>query len=100
MSDQDTKPWVIVSNVKENTTPQDLARISPLVSALVDDWQSKGKIMWSGAFDNEASSMAVFEATEQEAKEFFKKYGDVCSDVLEYKTYQWDAMPILSIISK
>ncbi|MCV0373641.1 MAG: hypothetical protein K5793_08835 [Nitrosarchaeum sp.] len=100
MSDQDTKPWVIVSNVKENTTPQDLARISPLVSALVDDWQSKGKIMWSGAFDNEASSMAVFEATEQEAKEFFQKYGDVCSGVLEYKTYQWDAMPILSIISK
>ena len=56
--------------------------------------------MWSGTFDNQVSSMAVFEATEQEAKEFFKKYENICSDILTYHLYQWDAMPILSILSK
>lgn len=96
---QKTTPWVLVSNVKDNTTPQDLERIAPQISALVDEWQSKGRIMWSGAFDNEQSSMAVFEATEQEAKDFFAKYEKVCSGVLNYYMYEWDAMPILSILS-
>jgi hypothetical protein len=97
---QETKPWVLVSSMNKDTNPQDLQRISPQVSVLVDEWQSKGKIMWSGAFDNELSSMAVFEATEQEAKEFFKKYEDVCSGILTYEMYQWDAMPLLSVLSK
>ena len=34
------------------------------------------------------------------AKEFFKKYENICSDILTYHLYQWDAMPILSILSK
>jgi len=97
---QESKPWVLVSSMNKDTNPQDLQRISPQVSVLVDEWQSKGKIMWSGAFDNELSSMAVFEATEQEAKEFFKKYEDVCSGILTYEMYQWDAMPLLSILAK
>ena len=97
---QESKPWVLVSSMNKDTNPQDLQRISPQVSVLVDEWQSKGKIMWSGAFDNELSSMAVFEATEQEAKEFFKKYEDVCSGILTYEMYQWDAMPLLSVLSK
>ena len=97
---QETKPCVLVSSMNKDTNPQDLQRISPQVSVLVDEWQSKGKIMWSGAFDNELSSMAVFEATEQEAKEFFKKYEDVCSGILTYEMYQWDAMPLLSILAK
>lgn len=96
---QKTTPWVLVSNVKDNTTSQDLERIAPQISALVDEWQSKGRIMWSGAFDNEQSSMAVFEATEQEAKDFFAKYEKICSGVLNYYMYEWDAMPILSVLS-
>ena len=67
---QETKPWVLVSNIQENANPNDLKRIAPEVSNLVDEWQSQGKIMWSGAFDNQMSSMAVFEATEEEANEF------------------------------
>lgn len=97
---QETKPWVLVSSINKDVNMQDLQRISPQVSALVDDWHSQGKIMWSGAFDNDVSSMAVFEATEQEAKEFFKKYEDVCSGILTYELYQWDAMPLLSVLSK
>ena len=96
---QETKPWVLVSSMNKDTNPQDLQRIAPQVSILVDEWQSKGKIMWSGAFDNELSSMAIFEATEQEAKEFFKKYDDICSNVLSSHLYQWDAMPLLSVLS-
>ena len=97
---QETKPWVLVSNIKESTNPEDLGRIAPQVTLLVDEWQSQGRIMWSGAFDNQRSSMAVFEATDEEAREFFKKYESICSNVLNYYLYQWDAMPILSVLSK
>ena len=100
MSQQETRPWVLVSNIRDDANPQDLAQIVPQVTSLVDEWQSHGKIMWSGAFDNEVSSMAVFEATEQEANEFFKKYESICSQVLNYHLYKWDAMPILSVLSR
>ena len=100
MSQQEIKPWVLVSNIKNDITIQDLEKIAPQVTVLVDEWQSMGKIMWSGAFDNAQSSMAVFEATETEAKQFLKKYESVCSNVLNFYLYKWDAMPILSILSK
>jgi len=100
MSQQETKPWVLVSSINKDTNIQDLQSISPQVSVLVDEWHSKGRIMWSGAFDNNVSSMAVFEATEQEAKEFFKKYEDICLGILTFEMYQWDAMPLLSVLSK
>lgn len=99
MSQSETKPWVLVSNIRDDANPQDLESIAQKVAALVDEWQSRGKIMRSGAFDNETSSMAVFEATEQEAKEFYSKYEKVCSGVLNYYLYQWDAMPILSLLA-
>ena len=35
--------------------------IAPQISSLIDDWHSKGKIMLSGPFDSDVSSMAVFE---------------------------------------
>ncbi len=96
---QEVKPWVLVTNISKDAKPEDLGRIAPQVSALVDEWQSQGKIMWSGSFENQPSSMAVFEATEKEAQEFFKKYENICSGVLTYYLYQWDAMPLLSVLS-
>lgn len=99
MSQQETKPWVLVSNIREDTTSLNLEMIAPQISLLVDEWQSKGKIMWSGSFDDEQSSMVVFEATEDEAKEFFKKYENICSGILNYYLPQWNAMPILSVLS-
>lgn len=99
MSQQETKPWVLVTNIKEKINEQDLKDVFPQISALLDEWHSQGKIMWSGPFDNEQSSMAVFEATENEAKEFFKKYENSCSKVLNNHLYQWDAMPLLSVLS-
>lgn len=96
---QETKPWVIISVYKDNTNSQELEKITPQIQNLVDDWQSKGKIMWSGAFNDNQTGMAVFEATKQEADEFYQKYDNICSGILEYSIYQWDAMPILSILS-
>ncbi len=99
MSQAEIKSWVIISNVKDKPDMQKLPNVALQVSSLVDEWQSRGKMMWSGSFDNEISSMAVFEATESEANDFYKKYDRYCSGVLEYTMYQWDAMPILSILS-
>lgn len=96
---QETRPWVIISVYKDNTNSQELEQITPQIQNLVDEWQSKGKIMWSGAFNDNQTGMAVFEATKQEANEFYQKYDKICSGILEYSMYQWDAMPILSILS-
>ena len=38
MSQQEAKPWVLVTNVKENANQPDLERITPQVSKLVDEW--------------------------------------------------------------
>ena len=56
--------------------------------------------MWSGSFNTQPSSMAVFEATEQDAKKFYAEYSKECDGVLVHHMYQWDAMPILSVLSK
>lgn len=93
------KPWVLISVFKENTNHDDLVKITPQIQEMIDDWQSLGKIMWSGAFNDNTTGMAVFEATEQEANEFYDKYDKVCSGILKYTMYQWDAMPILSLLS-
>jgi hypothetical protein len=97
MSEQ-IKPWVIVSSIAKDTLEQDLDRIRPKVLSLVDDWQKSNRIMWSGSFSNQPSSMAVFEATEKEAKQFYQDYSDACENILVHYLYQWDAMPILSAL--
>ena len=38
MNQQETKPWVLVSNIREDTTSLDLEMIAPQISALVDEW--------------------------------------------------------------
>ena len=73
MSEQ-ISPWVIVSSLAKETTEEDIERIKPKIQSLVDKWQESGKIMWSGSFNNQPSSMAVFEATNNEAKIFYKEY--------------------------
>ena len=93
-------PWVLVSSFKDTTNMHDLEKITPLIGKLIDDWHADGKIMWSGAFSDNKTSMAVFEGTAQEAKMFYEKYGKICSGILDYHMLQWDAMPLLSILSR
>jgi predicted AAA+ superfamily ATPase len=99
MDSDNKKCWVLVSSLKENTTSDELESITPLVKNLVDEWQSSGKIMWSGSFEDNNTGMAVFEATEDEAQNFYEKYRTACSDVLLHHMHQWNAMPLLSILS-
>jgi len=93
-------PWVLVSVLKENTQEQDLNRIAPQIEKIVDEWHSTGRMMWSGPFNDNKTAMTIFEATEQEAKNFLSKYDNVCSGILDYHMYQWDAMPVLSLLTK
>ncbi len=65
MSQEETNPWVIITVFKENVNPNDLQNIAPQIQSLVDEWQSHGKLMWSGAFSDNLTGMAVFEATKQ-----------------------------------
>jgi len=67
---------------------------------LVDEWHSQGKIMWSGAFDDNKTSMTIFEATDNEASDLFAKYNQASNKVVDSYIYQWDAMPILSLLSR
>ena len=98
--DDGKKCWVLVSSLKEDSTLEDLERLTPLVKNLVDQWQSSGKIMWSGSFEDNNTGMAVFEATKEEAEKFYENYRTACLDILEYRLHQWNAMPILSVLSR
>lgn len=99
MSDKDHL-WVIVSNMEHDANPGDISSIRSSVIDLVDNWHSRGRIMLSGPFDNEASSMTVVAADENEARDFFKQWNDICSGFLTSELYRWDAMPILSVLTK
>lgn len=94
------KPWILISSLRENTSEQDIERIRPNIGNLIDHWQSQGRIIWSGALNDNKTGIAIFEATDEEATQLYNKYADICKDVLDYYLYQWDAMPILSFLDK
>lgn len=94
------KPWVIVSVLKSDINPQDTGVAVTGLGNLVDEWHSQGKIMWSGAFDDNKTSMTIFEASDDEANDFFARYNQTCNKVVDSYIYQWDAMPILSLLSR
>lgn len=92
--------WAIVSSIDHDANPSDVLSIKPKITELVDNWHARGKIMLSGPFDNETSSMTVVAADENEARDFFKRWNDICSGFLVSELYRWDAMPILSVLTK
>jgi hypothetical protein len=94
---QEKKLWVLVSSLKENSSDANLERIAPAMSGLIDQWHSQGKFVWSGPL-NEKSGMAIFEATEQDANQFFEQNKKICSDALDSYLYQWGALPFLSLL--
>ena len=91
--------WVLVSSLKENTVQEDLDRITPQVSNLVDNWHSHGKFIWSGPLDNNKTGLAIFEASEKEAMQLLEEHKHASLDVLDTYLYQWDAMPFLSLLN-
>lgn len=90
--------WVLVSSLKEQTKQVDLEMITSSVIDLVNEWQTKGHFIWTGPFDDSKTGMAIFEATQEQAKEFYDKYDKVCSGILDYHLYQWSAIPFLSAL--
>ncbi|WP_100181861.1 hypothetical protein [Candidatus Nitrosotenuis aquarius] len=84
--------WVLVSQLKENASNSELERIAPQVLSIIDQWSDSGKFIWSGPFGDNTGGMAVFEATQEQANQFAKNYGDIVSGVLNYYIYKWDVL--------
>lgn len=84
--------WVLVSQLKENASNSELERIAPQVLSIIDQWSSSGKFIWSGPFGDNTGGMAVFEATQEQANQFAKNYGDIVSGVLNHYIYKWDVL--------
>ena len=90
--------WALVSSLRDETKSTDLQSITSSVIELVNEWQSKGNFIWSGPLDDNRTGMAIFEATEKQARDFYDKYARVCSKVLVHHLYQWNAIPFLSAL--
>lgn len=96
---ENKKLWVLVSSLKETTTDDDLQKITPSVSVLVDQWQDRGKFVLSGPLDNNKTGLAIFEATENEAKQLLQEQKKASTGVLDSYLYKWDALPFLSLLN-
>ena len=93
-------PYVLVSVFKEDAKAQDVAAAAGTIATIIDDWNAKGNMIWSGAFDDNKTSMSVIEGDQKEVEGFFKTYNDASKSFLSSYMYQWDAMPILSLLGQ
>ena len=98
MGNDDKQPYVLVSVFKEDAKPEEIANAAPALSLLIDEWHNAGKMIWSGAFDDNKTAMSVIEATKTEAEAFYAKYDNTTKPFLATYMYQWNAMPLLSLI--
>ena len=72
MSEIETKPWVIITVFKDEVNASDIERIAPQIQSLTDEWQSEGKIMWSGPFNDDVTGMAVLRLQKKKQMIFSK----------------------------
>ena len=98
MGNDSKEPYVLVSVFKEDTKPDEISNAVPALSLLIDEWHNAGKMIWSGAFDDNKTAMSVIEATKDEAEAFYAKYDNTTKPFLATYMYQWNAMPLLSLI--
>ena len=98
MEDSNREPFVLVSVFKEDAKPEEIVNIKPALSLIIDEWHNSGKMIWSGSFDDNKTAMSVIEATKNEAEVFYAKYDNITKPFLATYMYQWDAMPLLSLI--
>ncbi|AFS81062.1 hypothetical protein NKOR_05895 [Candidatus Nitrosopumilus koreensis AR1] len=95
----DRKLWVIISSRKDGGSDE-LEVIRPIIEKLNEQWFEKGDFVWTGRFDDKKTSMAIFESTEDKAKNYFEEYSKICADSLDTKLYQWDALPLFTILER
>ena len=93
-------PYVLVSVFKEDAKAQDVAAAAGTIATIIDDWNAKGNMIWSGSFDDNKTAMSVIEGDKDTAQSFFNTYNDACKSFLSSYMYQWDAMPLLSLIGQ
>ena len=93
-------PHVIVSTFKEGVNPQDVEQATGKITAMIDEWNVQGNMIWTGSFNDGKSAMSVIEANEADASTFFNSYNNVCKSFLDAYMYQWDAMPVLSLLGQ
>ncbi len=98
MENDNKEPYVLVSVFKDDAKPEEVSNAAPALSLLIDEWHNAGKMIWSGSFDDNKTAMSVIEATKTEAEAFYAKYHDVTKPFLATYMYQWNAMPLLSLI--
>tara|TARA_Y100000590_G_scaffold220565_1_gene249604 strand:- start:1442 stop:1744 length:303 start_codon:yes stop_codon:yes gene_type:complete len=91
-------PYVLVSVFKDDAKEQDVAGATGKLTAIIDDWSAQGNMIWSGPFDDNKTSMSVIEGDKTSVEKFFNTYNDASKSFLNSYMYQWDAMPLLSII--
>ena len=96
--EDEKKPYVLVSAFKEDAKQEDVEQSTPALALILDEWQLSGKMIWSGSFDDNKSAMSIIEAGKNEADEFLIKYNNATSTFLSTYMYQWDAMPLLSLL--
>ena len=100
MENDNKEPFVLVSVFKEDAKPESIVKSGTAISSIIDDWHNSGKMIWSGSFDDNKTAMSIIEATNLEAEEFYSKYSNATNSFLETYMYQWDAMPLLSLLAK
>ena len=98
MEDSNREPFVLVSVFKEDAKPEEIVNIKPALSLIIDEWHNSGKMIWSGSFDDNKTAMSVIEATKNEAESFYTRYDNVTKSFLATYMYEWNAMPLLSLI--
>ena len=96
----DKSPYVLVSVFKEDANAQDVAQAADKIAAIIDDWNGQGNMIWSGSFDDNKTAMSVIEGDKAEAEKFFNGYNDACKSFLSSYMYEWDAMPLLSLLGQ
>ena len=97
---EEKSPHVIVSTFKEGVNPQDVEQATGKITTIIDEWNVRGNMIWTGAFNDGKSAMSVIEASKIDAQSFFNNYNEVCKSFLDAYMYQWDAMPVLSLLGK
>ena len=96
----DRKLWVIISSRKNSGSAKELQIIQPIIEKLNEQWFEKGDFVWTGRFDDDKTSMAIFEATKDKAENYFEEYSKICEASLDMKMYRWDALPLFTILER
>lgn len=94
------KLWMIITTRKENCEENELEILKPMIEKLNEFWFRKGDFVWAGRLDDEKTSMAIFEATEEKAGNYFSQYHAVCNGILDVNLHQWDAFPLFMVLER